>query len=340
VTLPVGKLPFRDLAAQLSRIKSRSRRVIVGPKPGEDAAVIEFGDRYLIAKTDPITFAAERIGWYAVHINANDIAVMGGQPRWFLATVLLPEDTATANLVETIFADTLAACDELGVELVGGHTEITYGLDRPIVVGQMLGEVRKDELLTKEKIVPGDCVLLTTGVAIEGTAIIASEKESELRGSLHEEIIQRAKRYLFDPGISVVADAQAACRAARLHAMHDPTEGGLLAGLYELASAGRVGLHVVADQVPVLPESEVLCQAFGLDPLKLIASGSLLIVLPPAECDAVIRALSERGTAVAVIGEIKEPRFGIKIQRGESITDLICPERDEIARLFAGDDQD
>jgi len=331
----VGKLPFDELQHRLSQIRMEDERLVVGPKAGEDAAVIDFGQRYLVAKTDPITFAAERIGWYAVHINANDIAVMGAEPRWFLATLLLPEATANAILVETIFEDLLAACGELGITLVGGHTEITHGLDHPIVVGHMLGEVERGKLVAKDQIEIGDWVLLTKGVAIEGTAMLAREKENELKEKCDAALLERAKGYLFNPGISIVREALTACRVAHIHAMHDPTEGGLIGGLCELAAAGGVGLLIVGERITVLPETKILCQALGLDPLRLIASGALLIVSRPTEAEKVIQELSQRGTEVSVIGEVTEPSCGIKIQMGDTLSDLVYPERDEIARVFS-----
>lgn len=147
---PVGKLPMEVLARQLNRNRIFDKRVVVGPAIGEDAAVIDTGGpRYLIAKTDPITFTIDRIGWYAVHINANDIAAMGGQPKWFLATLLLPEGETGERDVEKIFDQIMETCQSLGISLIGGHTEITYDLHRPIVVGQMLGEVEREKLIRK-----------------------------------------------------------------------------------------------------------------------------------------------------------------------------------------------
>jgi hydrogenase expression/formation protein HypE len=174
--LPVGKLPIRTLERLLKRNKITDPRVIVGPGIGEDAAVIDTGnDRYLIAKTDPITFTADQIGWYAVHINANDIVTKGARPLWYLATLLLPEGLTTEGVAEKIFQDTMKACKNLGVSLIGGHTEVTGGLSRPIVVGQMLGEVEKKRLVRINGARPGDAIILTKGIAIEGTAVIARE---------------------------------------------------------------------------------------------------------------------------------------------------------------------
>jgi len=182
--LPVGKLPPLLLQRLLSAHASDDPRVVVGPQVGEDAAVLDIGDRYLIATADPITFATDELGWYALHVNANDLAVRGARPLWFLATVLLPEGGASELGVERLFGELRLACVELGVALVGGHTEVTAGLARPIVSGCMLGEVEKDRLVTTGGARPGDLLLLTKGVPLEGASIIARERaaEAERRG--------------------------------------------------------------------------------------------------------------------------------------------------------------
>ncbi|MGQ9494596.1 MAG: AIR synthase related protein, partial [Anaerolineae bacterium] len=253
--LPVGKLN-PELLAQLLQLQGwPDERVVLGPRIGEDAAVIDFGDRYLVAKTDPITFATEEIGWYLVQVNANDLATTGAMPRWLLVTLLLPEDKTTLELTHRLSAQIDAACRELHIALVGGHTEVTYGLDRPIAIGHMLGEVAKEKLITTAGACVGDDLVLLKGIAIEGTSIIAREMSEELllRGYTPD-FIARAKNYLYHPGISIVREAMLAIHSATIHAMHDPTEGGLAMGLHELAMAARVGVWVDEEAVPIWPE--------------------------------------------------------------------------------------
>jgi hydrogenase expression/formation protein HypE len=334
---PVGKLPPAVLQKLLALcpIPKRSQ-VVLGPRFGEDAAVLDIGPKYLVAKTDPITFTAERIGWYAVNINANDIATLGARPRWFLATVLLPGHAATETLAKSILTDILAACRALGITLCGGHTEITTGLDRPIVSGQMLGEVEKSKLVRKECQRPGDLVLLTKGVAIEGTAILARERSRWLESRLGKPLVRRARRLLFRPGISVVREALLAAMHGEVRAMHDPTEGGLLSGLYELARAGNVGLRIWKDKIPVLPETQAFARLLGFDPLALIASGALLLVVSARTAEAVLRAFRRNGIAAAVIGQVCHKRDGIKtLEPGRSKpAPLRVPARDALARLL------
>src|SRR3989441_9414806 len=196
-SLPIGKLRAGTLQAIFDKYHSKDPRVVVGPRVGEDAAIIDIGDRYLVATTDPITFATAEIGWYALHVNANDIAVRGARPRWFLATLLLPAETTTEASVASLFAELHAACDERGRALVGGPTEITHGPDRPIVVRAMLGEVAKDKLVTTGGARVGDAVVLTKGVPLEGAAIIAREKEAELRArGVPPGAIRKARNFL------------------------------------------------------------------------------------------------------------------------------------------------
>ena len=333
--LPAGKLPAPLLDRLLRRFAPNDPRLIVGPQMGEDAAVIDFGATYLVAKTDPITFATDEIGWYAVNVNANDIAVMGGVPRWFLATVLLPEKSSTPALIEAIYAQLSEACNALGVSLAGGHTEITVGLDRPIISGTMLGEVTPERLVRSSGVQPGDDLVLARGVPIEGTAIIAREKEQELlaRG-FDPALLKRAQGFLHHPGISVVAAAHLAVDTVAVHAMHDPTEGGLATGIWEMAQASGIGLTVDFDAVPVPPESQALCDAYNLDPLGVIASGALLVALAPDETGKLLAAFGHAAIPAQVIGHATEPAGELKARRGGKDVDFPRFAVDEIARLF------
>ena len=330
---PLGKLPAEHLARLLACHSPADPRVVVGPGVGHDAAVVSFGDRYLVAKTDPITFASEEIGWYAVHVNANDVACTGATARWFLATLLLPEGNTDPGLVDTIFDQIAGACHELDIALVGGHTEITHGLDRSVVVGCMLGEVAPERLVRPNGARPGDALLVTKGIAVEGTAIIAREMQDELTG-LDRSLLERCQGFLYDPGISVVRDAAVATAAGEVHAMHDPTEGGLATGLWELSEAAEVGLAVDPSAVPVLPETQTLCTRLGLEPLGLIASGALLMAVAQGDVAAILAALEDDGIAAACIGQVTERERGIVLRNATGERPLPRFERDEIARLF------
>jgi len=329
----VGKLPADLLDSLLKKIEVKGPRVVIGPRIGEDAAVLEMGDGYLVATTDPITFVEERIGWYGVNVNANDVATMGAEPRWFLATLLLPQGKTDERLAEKIFDDILESCGELGVTLCGGHTEITGGLDRPILVGQMLGEVGRGRLVTPDRIAPGDTVLLTKGVAVEGTAILAMGKGGSVSDKIDSGLISRAKGFLDDPGISVVRAALTACRVADVHGMHDPTEGGIATGLWELARASGHGLRIEGEAVPVFPETQAFCEALGLDPWGLIASGALLIVVNPKDVGKVKSALSDEGILCVSVGQVVPIEEGLIVHRGGEELPLKPFGKDELVRV-------
>src|SRR6266446_1375798 len=314
---PVGKLPAEFLQRLFGKYVDADPRVIVGPQVGEDAAVLDMGDRYLVATTDPITFATDDMGWYALHVNANDLAVRGATPRWFLCTVLLPEGKSREAEVEQLFAEVSLACQSVGVSLVGGHTEVTAGLPRTIV---------------------SDTMLVTKGVPLEGASIIARERgEEAIRRGVPADVVARAREFLRRPGISVVPDARAACAAARVHAMHDPTEGGLATACWELAQAADVGLRVDRERVPVLAEGRRLCEAFGLDPLGTIASGSLLMTVAPGDSDAVTNACRAAGIDCAAIGRVTPASDGVALVSGGHARPMPSFPQDEITRIFGSE---
>jgi hydrogenase expression/formation protein HypE len=264
---------------------------------------------------------------------------MGATPRWFLATVIIPETLATEALFDDILGQIHEACDSLGVTVVGGHSEISNGMDRPLVIGQMLGEVARDAIVRSSGLQPGDDVLLTKGLAIEATAIIAREKAEHLREhGWSEAELTRCADYLTDPGISVVKDARLALDAGGGHAMHDPTEGGVATGLREMAMASGVGLEVFADELSVSADSRRLCAAFDLDPFGVISSGALLIGCAPASTAAISETLADADIACTRIGVARPAAFGLQLRSvDQALADLPSFPVDEIVRLFARD---
>ena len=335
--LPPGKLPHHVLQGLLARYTGGTdHRLLVGAGVGEDAAVIDFGETCLVAKTDPITFATDRIGWYAVHVNANDIAAMGATPRWFLSTVIVPEALATEALFDNILGQIHQACESLGVTVAGGHCEISQGMDRPLVIGQMLGEVPRDGIIRSSGLRPGDDVLLTKTLAIEATAIMARERADDLRQQGWSQAqLDRCAAYLTDPGISVVTDARVALAAGEIHALHDPTEGGVATGLLELATAAEVGLEIFAEHLQVHDDSRRLCATFGLDPFGVISSGALLIGCPPGATAAITAALADAGILCTCIGRAHPADFGLHLRTAQgALIDLPRFAVDEITRLF------
>jgi hydrogenase maturation factor len=332
--LPVGKLPAELLQRLLKSAPVTDERVLLGPQPGVDCAVLDLGERLLVLKSDPITFATADIGWYLVQVNSNDIATMGATPRWLLVTALLPEKQTSPELVTEIGEQLYAACRAMGISVIGGHTEITYGLERPILAGTLIGEVAREKLITPQGMQPGDHILLTKAIPIEGAALLAREFPHRLQAVLNEKELAEAQDYLTRPGISVLPDAQIAMQAGRVTAMHDPTEGGLAAALWELAEAGGRTLFVDVTAVPLLPLAARICAAFDLNPLATIASGALLLTAAPDDVPAIKEALSQAGIACANIGRVAAGPPEVWQHTPLPRRLLPRPERDEIGRVY------
>ena len=333
--MDIGKLPASLLQKLLAKNLIEDPRVLLGPKVGEDAAVLDMGERLLVVTSDPVTFASDQIGWYAVQVNANDVACAGASPLWFLATLLLPEGSTEAD-AEEVFSQIVEACRAVGATLVGGHSEVTFGIDRPIILGTMLGEVEREKLVHTGGAQEGDSIVLTKGIAIEGTALLARERaEALLRAGVPAETIQGAAGFLNEPGISVINDALKACAAVQVHSMHDVTEGGLATGLREVAQASGFGLAVEEGSIPVLPECREVCQALGLDPLGLLASGALLVTLPAGEVPSLLTVLDREGIAGWEIGQMLAAEEGLIMIGREGEKPLPQFSSDELARYFA-----
>ncbi len=332
--LAPGKLPMDLLGDLIARYTHQDPSVVIGSGIGVDAAVLAPDENLLIAKSDPITCVAEDIGHYAVQINANDIACLGGQPRWFLVTLLLPAQKTTVENIEVIFRQISDACKKMGIALCGGHSEITAGIDRPIVVGQMLGTVSREDLIYPAGIQPGDDIILTKGIAIEGASIIAREKRQEIGENFSVELVAQCKQLIYEPGISVVRDAQIARQAAPIHALHDPTEGGLSTGLYELSRASNMKLWIEFDKIPIIPESKFLCEVYGLDILGTIASGALLIAVSSPYSQEVVEKLDKSGIPAAVIGKAISKGIGVKMKLEGKDMEMPVFDHDEIMKIL------
>jgi hydrogenase maturation factor len=334
-----GKLKHGYLHKLLSEIEINDERVILGPKIGEDAAVIDIpGNNYLVAKTDPITFTTDKIGYYVVHVNVNDLVCTGAKPKWFQATLLLPEKGTSKNLIENIFKDIHETCKSMEISVVGGHTEITGKLDRPIVVGSLLGEVKKDKLILTSGAEPGDALILTKGIFIEGTSIIAREKEDELiRKKLESDFIQKCKDYLVTPGISIYKEAQLSSRNFKIKSLHDPTEGGVATGIAEVSITSNTGVVLEREKINsmILPESQKLSEIFNLRPMGTISSGSLLIAIEDDQNQELIEILRKNNINAEKIGRFTEKEHGLKVrEKNGKLSTLYYSETDEITKIL------
>jgi hydrogenase maturation factor len=333
----LGKLKHNYLSHLLSDLKIHDKRVIMGSKIGEDAAVIDIpGDNYLVAKTDPITFATDQIGYYVVNINVNDVVCTGAKPKWFQATILLPEKRTTTNLIEKIFNDINITCQSMGITVIGGHTEITPQLEKPIVVGSLLGEVSKEKLVLTSGAEPGDAIILTKGIFIEGTSIIGRERENELKEKgFNSAFIEKCKNFLYEPGISVYREATLANERFKIKSLHDPTEGGLTTGLAEMAIASNTGILIERSTIKILPEPQKLSKIYNLDPMGTISSGSLLIAIKNDDCQDLVELLRKNNINAEKIGHFVEKQKGLRIKEIDGkINPLFYSETDEITKIY------
>ncbi|MBI4051327.1 MAG: hypothetical protein HY400_02355 [Elusimicrobia bacterium] len=315
----------------LRKYKASDRRVVLGPGIGEDAAVVSFGNKLLAATTDPITFAVEDIGWYAVAVNANDIATRGAKPRWFLCSALLPEGKTTAKMAEDIFRQVHKACRVLGISSIGGHCEITAGIPRPVLVGFMLGEVLGKRPLATSGVRVGDSLIFTKSAALEAASVIVRERKGEVARRFGKAFVRRCLGFV--KYISVVKEALAAIRLGRVHAMHDPTEGGLSTGIFEMAQASGVGFMIENENIALSREAQILCRMYHLDPLGILSSGGLLIACGSGDTSRVVGGIRRAGIPAAVIGRAVPKKYGVVLKQGERFIPFPKFERDEIACL-------
>lgn len=332
MALKTGKLPTELLEKLLAHRGAADRRVVLGPSIGEDAAVVKLGKELLVLKTDPVTYASDLIGWYAVNVNANDVVTRGAMPAWFQAAILLPPGTEEA-LVERIFKQISDACKGLGIAVTGGHTEVTPGIDRPIVVGDMHGILGKRKLVRTSGARAGDVLVMTKSAGIEGTAAIAREKREELLRLFDKELVDAAANYLFKPGLSIVREATAALDFG-VSAMHDPTEGGVAMGVQELAMASGKSVELHIDDIIVRKETKIICQKYRLNPLGLLGSGALLATFRPSKADEFVADVHKMGMDAAVVGRIFAGAGKSVAVSGGEVTPLSFSERDEVLKVL------
>lgn len=330
--LPAGKLPPDLLAESLSGIATTDPGLLVGAAVGEDAAAVAVeGAEVLVLASDPITLAVDSLARYAVLANANDVAAAGATPRWLLMTMLFPLGS-TPSQIAAVIRDVQAVCAVHGITLCGGHTELTDAVSRPLVVGTMAGVASRQALIDKKRMREGDRIILTKGVAVEGTGLLAREFGGRLAaaGMTVDEIAECGR---FLDRIGIVEEAAIARGFAGVTAMHDVTEGGLATAVRELGAAGGCRLRLHLDRIPVYPETARVCAALGLDPMGLIGSGSLLITCAPAAAAVLAAALAAAGIKATDIGEVLERGEGVEALLEGAPASWPSFERDEVSRL-------
>lgn len=326
--LRLGKVS-RDILEEIvyKKLGRRRRDVVLGPAFGEDAGVVKIGLKHIVIACDPITGAVEKIGWLSVYVNANDVAVCGGEPRWFSPIILLPEEYGKTHL-EKIMDDMHRACLKLNVSIVTGHTEVTPGISHPIVAGQMTGPLISMKPIKSGGSGAGDLIVMSKTAGIEGTAILATDFRDKIKDKIPLEVLDKAAGYY--EMISVVREAMSLARRNIPTAMHDPTEGGVLGGVYEIAEASKTSFIVYEDKIPVAKETEIICDALRCDPLKLISSGVLLATVPREN----IRRLTKLG--FKIIGELRKKKYNNILVRKDGSEEVVEEMvQDELWRLLS-----
>jgi len=331
--LSVGKLEPSILEQLVfSCLGSSDHRVIVGPKIGEDAAVIDFKDRVLVVHSDPITGAIENIGWLAINVCTNDIATRGIRPQWVLIVMLLPQNFDPDQL-KKITRQMDKAAKELDVAIIGGHTEVTSSVNRPIIVATAIGEAKKERFVRTSGAEIGDSIIVTKGAAIEGTAILSTEMDKFLHLKVDKRLIQRARKFI--RMTSVLEDALTAIKIGEIHGMHDATEGGVAGALQEVAWASNIGIIAHEEKIPIYKETEAICKALNIDPLKTISSGTLIIFCHPKKAEKIANALRRKNIQASIVGEALKKEKGCYILRRDgSRLDLSIPVKEELWQLL------
>lgn len=327
--LPIGKLDPSLLKELIyTSLGFRDPRVLIGPGIGEDAAVIDFDGKVLLVHSDPITGAIENIGWLAVNVCTNDIAVRGVRPLWISVVMLLPEKV-TSHQVKYIASQVDEAARELQVAVVGGHSEVTSSLNRPIIITTAIGEAYKNRFVTSSGAKVGDYIILTKGAAIEGTAILSTELAKLLKEKVGEDVLRRGRGFI--RMISVLKESLTAMEVGGVHAMHDATEGGVAGGLQEIAWASGVGLIAYEDKIHVHEETRIICEALNIDPLRTISSGSLIISAHPEKAEEIAASLNFKGIQASIIGKVVEKGEGLYIlRRNGALMDLSNPVQEQL----------
>lgn len=326
--MKIGKLDS-DLLKKIvfGHIKHKRDEVLIRPGIGEDCAVLDYGEQVCVVSTDPITGTDSEIGRLAIHISCNDIASSGAEPVGIMLALMLPEGTASEQISE-IMRQAGEEAEKLNVEIIGGHTEITNAVVKPVIVSTAIGKYSKGAFAVSKKIKPGDCVLMTKTAGIEGTGIIASDFKGRLAGILTDEEMQEAQEML--NMLSVVREGLIAGRIG-VNGMHDITEGGVLGAVWEMCEAAGTGVKIFCEKIPVSDITVKICKFFNIDYLRLISSGCMLIIVSPDKKERLISELEKENIAVSEIGEITDKgRYMVK----NGIETEICPpESDELYKV-------
>lgn len=328
--MQIGKLRSEQLEDMIfQKLKNKREEVLVRPGIGRDCAVVDYGEQLCVLSTDPITGTATNIGKLVVHITCNDIAADGVAPLGIMLTIMLPPETTEAD-IENIMNDIICEADKINVDILGGHTEVTDAVNRVVISATGIGKKLKSKLENAKKPAPGDFIILTKGSGIEGTGILCYDKEEELKQALGSDIVEQGK--LFIDKLSVVREGVIGGEnGAKL--MHDVTEGGVLGGVWEISVLSKLGVRLWKDMMPVSQVTQLVCSHFGIDPLKLISSGSMLILADEEDSEKIFRELTRAGIEFSAIGRLEEGDRRVIVD-GNVESEIESPESDELYKVL------
>lgn len=329
--LKIGKLDSQLLEEIVfDKITFRRPEVLTRPGIGEDCAVVDFGEYECVMSTDPITAAIHDIGRLAIHITCNDIASNGIQPLGIMLAVLLPPGT-TREEIQHMMEQAGEASSQLGVEIIGGHTEITPAVNGPVIVSTAIGRGFRGQSQDSKDMKAGDYLLMTKEAGIEGTGILAKDRQEMLSSVLTSDEQEEAQGLLDQ--VSVLKEGVIAGKIGT-HGMHDITEGGLLGAVWELCHRRGFGGEIQKVAVPVRPVTEKICRFFSIDPLRLISSGCMLIAADETQKEEILLACRKAGIPISVIGRVTEKEKGICLVDQGISTEILPPESDELYKAI------
>lgn len=327
--MKIGKLTISDLKDLIfNNIKNNNDKILSFGEIGSDCAAIEVGDNIVYLSTDPITGSNSGLGKLAININCNDIATEGIPPIGIMLTILAPPETKKEEIAE-IMREAQQEADKLGVSIIGGHTEITAAVNKTIISATSIGIGTKDNFKKREHITAGDRLIITKGVGIEGTGIIAFEKESELLDTFSKELIDDAKALL--DLTSVVKDGIIANKFSK--GMHDVTEGGLLGALWESSCFYNLGVEISYEKIFIPKCTKEICNYFKINPLKLISSGTMLMVVGKNNAVPLIEKLKENNIPAFDIGEFTTSKEKVLVKNGKRL-EIMPPQSDELYKVI------
>lgn len=331
--MEIGKLPNKILSEiVLDTLKPKRKEILIRPEIGEDCTAFELKDDVCVMSTDPITGATKDLGQLAVNISLNDIASCGATPFGIMVTIMIPP-SGTVEQLKEIMSDINKTCNEMNIDVLGGHTEVTDAVTRFVIVSTAIGKVKKEKLVKTKNAQVNDVILVTKHVGLEGTSIIINEKENELKNTISQKHLNLGKNLINQ--ISVVKEGIIASNLL-VNSMHDITEGGVLGAIWEVCKSCDLGAKIKKEKIPIMNITKSICDYYKLDPLKLISSGSMLITCNEKVSKLLIEQLHNEKINCTNIGVLTKEK-DILINDNDKLINIEEPISDELYKVIKND---